>query len=70
MKTMSKTKFNGFEKYVIQEALKLWMETAEDEVKEASASNKRLIYAPGYFTMVGEELSRKINSMTLKKDKL
>ena len=44
------------------------METAEDEVKEASASNKRLIYAPGYFTMVGEELSRKINSMTLNKD--
>ena len=37
---MSKTKFNGFEKYVIQEALKLWIETAEDEVKEASASNK------------------------------
>jgi len=65
-------KFNGFENHLIQEALKLYIEKAEDEVLYKKASlevTKRLLFAPGYFTMIGEELSEKINNMTLKKDR-
>jgi hypothetical protein len=60
---MSRTKFNGFEKYFIQTALKAAIEQAEADVLAAGNS----IYAPGYFTMVGNEIIDKVNSMTLKK---
>ena len=64
---MSRTKFNGFEKYFIQTALKSAIEQAEEDVLAAEADGKRSIYAPGYFTMVGNEIIDKVNSMTLKK---
>jgi len=49
---MSKTKFNGFEKYFIQTALRHAIQEAEADV---------------LFTMVGNEIIDKVNSMTLKK---
>tara|TARA_R100000935_G_C2761916_1_gene133982 strand:+ start:571 stop:774 length:204 start_codon:yes stop_codon:yes gene_type:complete len=64
---MSRTKFNGFEKYFIQTALKHAIEEAEKDVLAASKTEKSSIYAPGYFTMVGNEVIDKVNSMTLKK---
>jgi hypothetical protein len=64
---MSKTKFNGFEKYFIQTALKQAIEQAEEDVLAVEADGKRSIYAPGYFTLVGNEMINKINDMTLKK---
>ena len=64
---MSKTKFNGFEKYFIQTALRHAIDEAEKDVLAAEADGKRSIYAPGYFTMVGNEIIDKVNSMTLKK---
>ena len=64
---MSKTKFNGFEKYFIQTALRQAIEQAEADVLQAENDGKRSIYAPGYFTMVGNEIIDKVNSMTLKK---
>ena len=64
---MSKTKFNGFEKYFIQTALKQAIEQAEEDVLAIEADGKRSIYAPGYFTLVGNEMINKINYMTLKK---
>ena len=64
---MSKTKFNGFEKYFIQTALKQAIEQAEEDVLAVEADGKRSIYAPGYFTLVGNEMISKINDMTLKK---
>ena len=64
---MSKTKFNGFEKYFIQTALKQAIEQAEEDVLAIEADGKRSIYAPGYFTLVGNEMIDKINYMTLKK---
>ena len=63
-------KFNGFENHLIQDAIKLYVEKAEDEVQAQTANlqtGKRLMFAPGYFTMIGEELSEKVNTMTLKK---
>ena len=64
---MSKTKFNGFEKHFIQTALKAAIEQAEEDVLAVEADGKRSIYAPGYFTLVGNEIIDKVNSMTLKK---
>ena len=65
-------KFNGFENHLLQDAIKLYVEKTEDEVQAQIAdlqTGKRLLFAPGYFTMIGEELSEKVNNMTLKKDK-
>lgn len=64
---MSATKFNGFEKYFIQTALRHAIEQAEADVLAAESNGRRLIYAPGYFTSVGNEMINKVNSMTLKK---
>jgi hypothetical protein len=64
---MSKTKFNGFEKYFIQTALKAAIEQAEEDVTRLVGEGKRPIYAEGYFTLVGNEIINKVNSMTLKK---
>ena len=64
---MSKTKFNGFEKYFIQTALKQAIEQAEEDLLAVEANGKRSIYAPGYFTLVGNDMINKINDMTLKK---
>ena len=68
---MSANKFNGFEKYFIQTALRHAIEEAEKDILAAEADGKnntqRPIYAPGYFTMVGNEIIHKVNRMTLKK---
>ena len=64
---MSKTKFNGFEKYFIQTALKNAIEEAEQDIKRLVSEGKRPIYAEGYFTMVGSDIIDKVNDMTLKK---
>ena len=64
---MSATKFNGFEKYFIQTALRSAIEQAEVDVLAAESNGKRPIYAPGYFTMVGNEIIHKVNRMTLKR---
>jgi hypothetical protein len=64
---MSANKFNGFEKYFIQTALRHAIEEAEKDILDAEAKGKRSIYAPGYFTMVGNEIIHKVNRMTLKK---
>ncbi len=65
---MSRTKFNGFEKYFITTALKHAIAGAENDIKELVSEGKRPIYAEGYFTMVGNELIKKVNDMTLKRD--
>ena len=65
---MSRTKFNGFEKYFITAALKHAIEEAENDIKELVSEGIRPIYAQGYFEMVGKELIAKVNSMTLKRD--
>tara|TARA_B110000259_G_scaffold174251_1_gene208385 strand:- start:154 stop:354 length:201 start_codon:yes stop_codon:yes gene_type:complete len=65
---MSRTKFNGFEKYFITTALKHAIEEAESDIKKLVSEGKRPIYAEGYFEMVGKELIAKVNSMTLKRD--
>jgi len=65
---MSKTKFNGFEKWFLTTAIEHSVKEAEEAIVEAEKEGKHLIYAAGYFTMVGKELTEKIHGMTLKKD--
>ena len=65
---MSRTKFNGFEKYFITTALNHAIEEAENDIKKLVSEGKRPIYASGYFEMVGRELIAKVHNMTLKKD--
>jgi UDP-2,3-diacylglucosamine pyrophosphatase LpxH len=61
-------KFNGFEKWFIDTALEQAIETAEQDVLKAQSEGKNVIFAPGYFRMVGNDLKKKVNSMTIKKD--
>lgn len=63
---MSKTKFNGFENYFITTALKHAIQEAETDVLATKSSGKNSLYAPGYFTSVGNEIIDKVNNMTLK----
>ena len=66
---MSSKKFNGFENWIIKEALSLWTEEAEKQVqKTEDETGGRSIYAPGYFTMVTDELKEKVDNMTYKRD--
>jgi UDP-2,3-diacylglucosamine pyrophosphatase LpxH len=65
---MSKTKFNGFEKWFLTTAIEHAVEQAEDDIDEAEKNGKRLIYAKGYFSMIGKELTEKVHNMTLKRD--
>lgn len=65
---MSKTKFNGFEKYFITQALMSAIEQAEEDILEMNRQGKNCIYSIGYFTMIGGNLIEKVNSMTLKRD--
>ena len=62
-------KFNGFERGFIEDAIKHYTEEAEKEVTKNKEKNKgkRLLFAEGYFTMVGQEVINKVNDMTLKK---
>ena len=62
---MSK-KFNGFENYLITEALKLFAEKAKQEAISAEKEGVNLIFSPDYFPMVCNELTEKVNGMTLK----
>ena len=64
------THFNEFLVFHSNGVLGFWghaIDEAEKDVLAAEADGKRSIYAPGYFTLVGNEIIDKVNSMTLKK---
>ena len=57
--------FNEFEAWFIETSLLEAIESAEKQVSEDEKNeSKRLIYAPGYFTMLGNELIDKIKKHT------
>jgi len=64
---MSKVKFNGWENYLITEALNAFSSKMEAEIEQSEANGKNLIYGPGFFKMNCEDLVHKVNNMTLKK---
>ena len=59
-------KLNGFENYIITEAVNNYKESAEAEILELEKkSNKRHIIASGYYTQVCKDLLYKIDRLTL-----
>jgi UDP-2,3-diacylglucosamine pyrophosphatase LpxH len=66
---MSRVKFNGFENYVIKQALNGFSSKMEAEVKQIEQAGNRSIYAPGFFDMICKDLINKVDEMTLKKDR-
>ena len=57
-------KFNGFENWILTEALKNWTEMAEAEIDE----KQNTLFAKGYFNMVQKDIKTKLDDNT-KKDK-
>ena len=62
-------KLNGFENYIITEAVNYYKERAEKDVadlnKKHGEDGKTCLIAPGYYTMVCEEILYKIDKLTL-----
>lgn len=61
------TKFNKFDQYVIEEALKLWVANFEKEINETEAQGKRSIYGINFPSMMANEVNQKVASLTKKK---
>jgi len=57
-------KFNGFENWMIHEAMNQYIERAETEIKSLESKSKSSLFAPGYFTVVGKELLEKVDDLT------
>ena len=58
-------KLNGFENYIITEAVNNYKESAEAEILELEKTGKRPIIASGYYTQVCKDLIYKIDRLTL-----
>jgi len=56
-------KLNGFENYIITEAVNMYKTACEKEIKEnnAKTDGKRFIFAEGYYTTVCNDLLYKID---------
>lgn len=61
-------KFNGFENWMMHEAMDQYIEKAEAEVKLLETEKKNSLFAPGYFTVVGKELLDKVDTLTKAND--
>ena len=58
-------KLNGFENYIITEAVNHYKEVAEEEIAKIEKSGKRSMIASGYYTQVCKDLLYKIDTLTL-----
>ena len=58
-------KLNGFENYIITEAINNYKELAEAEIETLTKTGKRPIIASGYYTQVCKDLLYKIDRLTL-----
>lgn len=62
-------KFNNMESNLLTTSLTAYIEELESEIKQMEENGKRSIFAPGFYTMIGNELIDKIKDMT-KKEKV
>ena len=62
------TKFNGYERQLIRDALSNHSIALENEVQDAVEAGKNPIFAEGFFEMTIKELLSKVDTMTLKRD--
>jgi hypothetical protein len=61
------TKLNGYDQFVIGQALELWVTQFEKEITEAEAKGRRIMFDIKYPAMVAKDLNDKIASLTKKK---
>ena len=57
-------KFNQMESNLICDALYFYVVQLEKDIAEMEESGKRSIFAPGFYTMISQELATKVKSMT------
>ena len=59
-------KFNGFEKYLLEEGLKMVMEQMKVDIRKVESEGKNALMTEGYVDMVGKETLEKLVNLTLK----
>ena len=56
------------ESNLICDALYFYVVQLEKDIKNMEESGKRSIFAPGFYTMISQELTDKVKSMTKKQE--
>ncbi len=59
-------KFNKMESDLLVSSLKFYVANLESEIKQMEKDSKRSIFAPGFYTMISNELIDKVKDMTKK----
>lgn len=59
-------KFNGFEKYLLEQGLNMVMEQMKIDIRKVEAEGNNALMTEGYVDMVGKETLEKLVSLTLK----
>ena len=59
-------KFNQMESDLLTTSLTAYVEELESEIKQMEENGKRSIFAPGFYTMISNELIDKVKEMTKK----
>ena len=59
-------KFNGFERWVLTEALTTWRDQFEAQVLADQSDGRNSLFAPGYATLITKDLLDKVNDNTAK----
>jgi len=63
-------KFNQMESDLLVSSLKFYVANLESEIEQMEKNNKRSIFAPGFYTMISDELIDKVKDMTKKQKNL
>ena len=59
-------KFNGFEKYLLEQGLNMVMEQMKIDIREVEVKGKNALMTEGYVDMIGKETLEKLVSLTKK----
>lgn len=63
-------KFNQMESDLLVSSLRFYVANLESEIEQMEKGNKRSIFAPGFYTMISNELIDKVKDMTKKQKNL
>ena len=59
-------KFNQMESDLLVSSLRFYVANLESEIEQMEKDSKRSIFAPGFYTMISNELVEKVKDMTKK----
>ena len=63
-------KFNQMESDLLVSSLRYYVANLESEIEQMEKDSKRSIFAPGFYTMISNELVNKVRDMTKKPKKI